>query len=417
MIPTYSGWLSAECFSSDHASQFKPCIFRNVQQVGHQTIDITRLLGQHTKVDVSCLLQPTSKSVAPDFNIHTKGTSIDSASRVQELKGNPTEREYVQLSLAAFTESFVCANNRLHQQRTSPADHCSSINNHHWLDDTGLNLYLSQAPIYFGQCSGEKHSAHVIEGIMEQVPIPAVLKHIDSNCELYQVNLWMNRDEIISSLHLDGNHNILVVHQGSKSVTLVAPDCYAHHPKCTYLNPAYATSTHHSTIAYDDIDVVFPRKAVFHIDLQAGDALFIPEGWWHAVRSEPCTVAINYWFRSPLHALQHGHAEHMLGYMLRSSLHQMVTKYLQSIELRQPLVKDRSLREFSALVDQYLACACGRRKRRRTEAEDIKESIEEEGQITLDDLGMDIISCEFTLMQRLWPQYASGVSQDCAVIL
>ena len=31
---------------------------------------------------------------------------------------------------------------------------------------------------------------------------------------------------------------------------------------------------------------------------QPGDALFIPEGWWHAVRSAPASAAVNLWWRS-----------------------------------------------------------------------------------------------------------------------
>ena len=32
---------------------------------------------------------------------------------------------------------------------------------------------------------------------------------------------------------------------------------------------------------------------------QAGDALFIPEGWWHQVSSAPATIAVNFWWASP----------------------------------------------------------------------------------------------------------------------
>ncbi len=32
---------------------------------------------------------------------------------------------------------------------------------------------------------------------------------------------------------------------------------------------------------------------------QPGDALFIPEGWWHSVRSAPASAAVNLWWRSP----------------------------------------------------------------------------------------------------------------------
>ena len=33
--------------------------------------------------------------------------------------------------------------------------------------------------------------------------------------------------------------------------------------------------------------------------LQAGDALVIPEGWWHSVKSQPGTIAVNFWWERP----------------------------------------------------------------------------------------------------------------------
>jgi hypothetical protein len=35
---------------------------------------------------------------------------------------------------------------------------------------------------------------------------------------------------------------------------------------------------------------------------QPGDALFIPEGWWHQVNSEAGTIAVNFWWSSGITA-------------------------------------------------------------------------------------------------------------------
>ena len=52
------------------------------------------------------------------------------------------------------------------------------------------------------------------------------------------------------------------------------------------------------------------------VGLQAGDALFIPEGWWHQVDSEPTTTAVNFWWQSPFtKSLQQ--RPHMQQYYLR----------------------------------------------------------------------------------------------------
>lgn len=50
--------------------------------------------------------------------------------------------------------------------------------------------------------------------------------------------------------------------------------------------------------------------------LQAGDALFIPEGWWHQVDSEQTTIAVNFWWQSAFtKSLQQ--QTHMQQYYLR----------------------------------------------------------------------------------------------------
>ena len=48
------------------------------------------------------------------------------------------------------------------------------------------------------------------------------------------------------------------------------------------------------------------------MDLLPGDALFIPEGWWHQVESSVVTIALNFWWRSHLdvalsRAMEHPH--------------------------------------------------------------------------------------------------------------
>jgi len=51
--------------------------------------------------------------------------------------------------------------------------------------------------------------------------------------------------------------------------------------------------------------------------LQAGDALFIPEGWWHQVDSQDTTIAVNFWWQS---AFTKSMQPHMHQYYLRHLL-------------------------------------------------------------------------------------------------
>jgi hypothetical protein len=53
------------------------------------------------------------------------------------------------------------------------------------------------------------------------------------------------------------------------------------------------------------------------LSCQAGDALFLPEGWWHQVDSSEVTIAVNFWWRSPFDQLL---GTHMDCYYLRRVL-------------------------------------------------------------------------------------------------
>ena len=65
---------------------------------------------------------------------------------------------------------------------------------------------------------------------------------------------------------------------------------------------------------------------------QAGDALFIPEGWWHQVDSQDMTIAINFWWRS---AFSKSLQPHMYAYYLRRIMDSLLDeerhKALQSV--------------------------------------------------------------------------------------
>ena len=54
--------------------------------------------------------------------------------------------------------------------------------------------------------------------------------------------------------------------------------------------------------------------------MHEGEVLFIPEGYWHEVHSEECTVALNFWFHGPIANLLLKNSA-MLSYILRTCVH------------------------------------------------------------------------------------------------
>jgi len=110
-------------------------------------------------------------------------------------------------------------------------------------------------------------------------------------------------------MHYDANNNILIVLEGQKNVTLFSPSA------TKFLKPAAAHNEYpnHSALTPEEADslvVSLQTQATsttdclaYSVTLSAGDALFIPEGWWHQVHSQKCTMALNFWFHSDMRPL------------------------------------------------------------------------------------------------------------------
>ncbi|ETV84356.1 hypothetical protein H257_03590, partial [Aphanomyces astaci] len=155
----------------------------------------------------------------------------------------------------------------------------------HWLMDTenDLHFYLAQCPL-----------------LSTSTDVPAVLPHllpamaslrppILDNIQLTQINLWMTIASSDTSVHYDAYENVLHVLQGTKCVRLYPPSA----TPVIQAHAIYSKSSNHTTLS------LAQTKALPHFiefDVHANMALYIPEGWWHQVRSEPLTVAMNYWF-------------------------------------------------------------------------------------------------------------------------
>ena len=106
------------------------------------------------------------------------------------------------------------------------------------------------------------------------------------------------------------------------------------------------------------------RHGITCLLLQAGDALFIPEGWWHQVDSQETTIAVNFWWQSAFRKGLQGQA-HMQQYYLRSLLDAVLdTERCRALACVQP---HPTVQALQAAVDTVMGC-------RASQASDITTS-------------------------------------------
>ncbi|KAG5080068.1 hypothetical protein JHK86_004133 [Glycine max] len=136
-----------------------------------------------------------------------------------------------------------------------------------------------------------------LETLREDIQMPQIL----ASKELSSINLWMNNAQARSSTRYDPQSTPQSsVHSfwlQTSSVTLENPD--------------------HSIYPRAECSMEVAQKVIF----QAGDALFIPEGWFHQADSDGLTIAINFWWRSNIMSCM---LEHMDAYYLRRILRSVI---------------------------------------------------------------------------------------------
>ncbi len=277
----YQNWTQFGDFIP-HIENFEPFLVREAidKDSAHKcSVDVLNELQKSLcRVDVSCI-----------------------SSDEDEYHGNPSKRESLQIKVRDFIECF---------QATTSAQN-------HWLLELGMHFYLSQCAVY-----ASDPSLVQIQDVDILRLLPSVITDIS---KIEAVNMWINIHKASSTLHYDANHNFLMVIDGCKHVLLISPSM------TEILQPfcAFCETPNHSNLSSIELKSLIASFSsgnsakVFEIDVCCGDILFIPEGWWHQVRSDSHTVAVNGWFVSSLTQLITKNSE-MLPYFVRAAAHQIV---------------------------------------------------------------------------------------------
>ncbi|KAI0453876.1 Clavaminate synthase-like protein [Xylaria acuta] len=149
--------------------------------------------------------------------------------------------------------------------------------------------------------------------LAEDLPVPEIVKHAGKG-DIYSSSIWLGLQPTYTPLHRDPNPNLFCQLAGSKHVRLMRPWVgqsvfrgirrLLGAPGSSRLRgPEMMDGPEldglHRAVWVDDRDNT--ASEIWEAVLDPGDALFIPQGWWHSVRSvgneAELNASANWWFR------------------------------------------------------------------------------------------------------------------------
>ncbi|KAF1943247.1 Clavaminate synthase-like protein [Clathrospora elynae] len=161
-----------------------------------------------------------------------------------------------------------------------------------------------------------QHSlADLPETLQAHLPTPtALLSQLGGRGDIYASSLWMGRPPTQTPLHRDPNPNLFVQLAGKKMVRLMRPqlgrEVYERVRMQIRGAGADANIRGEEMMHGDEMEalerVVWDEDKIgtggykgVETELGSGDALYIPLGWWHAVRGvgKGANASVNWWFR------------------------------------------------------------------------------------------------------------------------
>ncbi|MCJ1418326.1 hypothetical protein MMC32_004673 [Xylographa parallela] len=168
----------------------------------------------------------------------------------------------------------------------------------HSTSETKDRLYLAQTSL-----------EDLPQALRSDLPTPTLVTS-SGRGDIYATNLWIGRPPTYTPLHRDPNPNLFVQLAGSKTVRLMDPSAgkSAFARVQASLGAAALTKFRgeemmqgrEREVLEEEVwgggDGVEGGSRGFEAQLQAGDAVFIPNGWWHSIKGtgEGVTASVSW---------------------------------------------------------------------------------------------------------------------------
>lgn len=171
-----------------------------------------------------------------------------------------------------------------------------------WAEQASSN---SSQRLYVAQASVDR----LPEPLRKDLPTPALVAKAGKG-DIYDASIWLGMAPTYTPLHRDPNPNLYLQLAGSKVVRLLEPDVgQAIFTKVQATLRSGSSSKFRGNemmqgqekelleaeIWSDNISSQETKKVGLEANLDAGQSLFIPQGWWHSVKSagKGCTGSVS----------------------------------------------------------------------------------------------------------------------------
>lgn len=163
-----------------------------------------------------------------------------------------------------------------------------------------IELYIAQSLL-----------ADLPADLQHDLPTPKLVLEAGKG-DIYSSSIWIGTEPTYTPLHRDPNPNLFCQLHGQKMVRLLPPQIGEQlYFQVQIKLRQQGSSRMRSTEMMEGEEREVLREAVWQpekpieeiceAELDAGDALFIPEGWWHSVKSKgsvgDLNGSVNWWFR------------------------------------------------------------------------------------------------------------------------